>query len=572
MQLLDWIVLCGTTLFIVIYGLWKNKKEDEDITTYLRSGHTLSWFTIALSVISTQASAVTFLSVPGQAYTDGMRFVLFYLGMPLAMVFICVFILPVYYRLNIVTAYQFLETKFDAKVRVLVAFFFLIQRSLAAGISLAAPSIVLSVILGWNFYYTNIAVGSLVVLYTVMGGSNAISQTQKLQMIIILLGMVSAGYLVVYLLPKEVSFVEALQVAGTSGKLNTIDWSFDWHNKYTIWSGLIGGFFLQMAYFGTDQSQVGRYLGGSTITQSRMGLLFNGMFKLPMQFGILLIGVLLFVFYQYEQPPISFDKVELQKIAKSNYAADFAKVENKYDNAFIERKKASQNLVESFKKNDKKEIEKAEKIFLEKEQQFQNIKKEANVIMKKNDKQANTNDANYIFLTFVTNHIPVGMVGLLITVILFASMSTTASELNALTSTGMVDMYKRLFWDNASDKHYILVSKIMTILWGTLAIFIAQLSLHLGTLVEVVNMLGSWFYGTILGVFLLAFFSKNLKSNAVFIATIITEILIILIDFDVFPYVDIAYLWLNVVGTFFVIVLSYLFNFIYLIVKKSRIS
>ncbi|TAE49020.1 MAG: sodium:solute symporter, partial [Cytophagales bacterium] len=363
--------------------------------------------------------------------------------------------------------------------------------------------------------FTNIVVGSLVVLYTVLGGSDAISQTQKLQMIIILLGMVSAGCLVVYLLPKEVSFVEALQVAGTSGKLNTIDWSFDWHNKYTIWSGLIGGFFLQMAYFGTDQSQVGRYLGGSTITQSRMGLLFNGMFKLPMQFGILLIGVLLFVFYQYEQPPISFDKVELQKIAKSDYAADFAKVENKYDNAFVERKKASQNLVESFKKNDKKEIEKAEKIFLEKEQQFQNIKKEANVIMKKNDKQANTNDANYIFLTFVTNHIPVGMVGLLITVILFASMSTTASELNALTSTGMVDMYKRLFWDNASDKHYILVSKIMTILWGALAIFIAQLSLHLGTLVEVVNMLGSWFYGTILGVFLLAFFSKNLKSNAV---------------------------------------------------------
>ncbi len=573
MQLLDWLVLCGTTLFIIIYGLWKNKQEEEqDIGTYLRSGHTLSWFTISLSVISTQASAVTFLSVPGQGYTDGMRFVLFYLGMPLAMVFICVFILPVYYRLNIVTAYQFLETKFDAKVRVLIAFFFLIQRSLAAGISLAAPSIVLSVMLGWNFYYTNIIVGSLVVLYTVLGGSDAISQTQKLQMIIILAGMVAAGYLVVHLLPKEIGFVDALRVAGTSGKLNTIDWSFDWHNKYTIWSGLIGGFFLQMAYFGTDQSQVGRYLGGSTITQSRMGLLFNGMFKLPMQFGILLIGVLLFVFYQHEQPPIFFDKVELQKISKSDYGVEFAQVENKYDKAFVERKKASQSLVKSFQENNQTHIEKAEKEFLEKEKIFQETKKEAGKIIKKNDKDANINDANYIFLTFVTNHIPVGMVGLLIAVILFASMSTTASELNALTSTGMVDMYKRLFFDNGSDKHYILVSKIMTILWGALAIFIAQLSLHLGTLVEVVNMLGSWFYGTILGVFLLAFFSKNLKSNAVFLATIITEILIIAIDFDVFPAVDIAYLWLNVVGTFFVIVLSYLFNFITIIFNKDTFS
>ncbi|TAE71680.1 MAG: sodium:solute symporter [Bacteroidetes bacterium] len=570
MQLLDWLVLCGTTLFIIIYGLWKNKQEDEDIATYLRSGHTLSWFTIALSVISTQASAVTFLSVPGQAYTDGMRFVLFYLGMPLAMVFICVFILPVYYRLNIVTAYEFLETKFDAKVRVLIAFFFLIQRSLAAGISLAAPSIVLSVMLGWNFYYTNIIVGSLVVLYTVLGGSDAISQTQKLQMIIILAGMAAAGYLVVHLLPKEIGFVDALRVAGTSGKLNTIDWSFDWDNKYTIWSGLIGGFFLQMAYFGTDQSQVGRYLGGSTITQSRMGLLFNGMFKLPMQFSILLIGALLFVFYQYEQPPISFDKTELQKISKSDYAADFAKVENKYDKAFKERKEASHNLVKSFKENNPTNIEKAEKIFLDKEKQFQELKKEASKIIKKNDKDANTNDANYIFLTFVTNHIPVGMVGLLIAVILFASMSTTASELNALTSTSMVDMYKRLFFNKGSDKHYIWVSKIMTILWGILAIFIAQLSLHLGTLVEVVNMLGSWFYGTILGVFLLAFFSKNLKSNAVFIATLITEILIIAIDFKIFPTVNIAYLWLNVVGSIFVITLSYLFNFLFFLVNKAK--
>jgi SSS family transporter len=563
MHILDWLVLLGTTIFIVVYGLWKNKQqEEEDIGVYLRSGHTLSWFTISLSVISTQASSVTFLSVPGQGYTDGMRFILFYLGMPLAMIFIAIFILPVYYKLNIVTAYEYLETKFDVKTRVLIAFFFLIQRSLAAGISLAAPSIVLSVMLGWNFYFTNILVGSLVILYTVLGGSDAISQTQKLQMIIILFGMAIAGYLVVHLLPKEVSFYNALQVAGTSGKLNTMEWKFDWHDKYTIWSGLIGGFFLQMAYFGTDQSQVGRYLGGSTINQSRLGLIFNGMFKLPMQFGILLIGALLFVFYLYNLPPISFNKSELEAVQKSKYSLEFAINEEKYEKAFKERKIATEKLVAAFNQKDNKKIEQAKEDFKKTQQKFKKYKDESTKIIKKHNKDSNGNDANYIFLSFVVGHLPIGLVGLLIAAILFASMSTTASELNALTSTTMVDMYKRLFNKNATNHHYIIISKIMTILWGVLAIFVAQLSLHLGTLVEVVNMLGSWFYGTILGVFLLAFFAKGLKSSAVFFAAILAEILIILIDFKVFPYVDVAYLWLNLLGIVFVVIFAYSLNFI----------
>ncbi len=561
MQLLDWLVLIGTTLFITLYGMWKTKKEEEEtIDGYLRSDHNLSWFTIMLSVISTQASAVTFLSAPGQAYNDGMRFVLFYLGMPLAMVFISAFIIPVYYRLNVVTAYEVLEEKFDVRVRSLAVFFFLIQRSLAAGISIAAPAIVFSVILDWNSYFTNIVIGSIVTIYTVLGGSDTISQTQKLQMIVILAGMTIAGYLVVALMPAEVGFVDALRLAGKSEKFNTMDFSFNFENKYTIWSGLIGGFFLQMAYFGTDQSQVGRYLGGSSMTQSRLGILLNGIFKIPMQFGILFIGAMLFVFYQFTQPPIFFNSVETHQLSKSKYKTEYQDLENQHKANFIEKKQATKAYMEALRvpENEKtadfnQKFKQIEDKYHQSEQKSKEIRKEFVTLLKKNDPEANEKDVNYIFLTFVNDFLPVGLIGLLIAVILFASMSTTASELNALASTSMVDIYKRSIKPNARDKHYIKMSKLFTLIWGAFAIVVAQLSLHLGTLIEVVNMLGSWFYGTILGIFLMAFFgAKHTNSTSVLWSAIITQMFVIFIYYNT----KIAFLWFNVIGCAMVVVLS----------------
>jgi solute:Na+ symporter, SSS family len=567
MSLLDWAVLAGTTLFIVIYGLWKSKGSG-DMDDYLRGSHTLPWYTISLSVISTQASAITFLSAPGQAYVDGMRFVLFYLGMPLAMVFICAFMLPVYYRLNVFTAYEFLETRFDVKTRILTAFFFLIQRGLAAGISIAAPAIVLSVILGWHTSYVNFAVGGTVVLYTVLGGSKAVSQTQKLQMIIILVGMAIAGGLVVLMMPQNVSFGDAMRLAGKTDKLNTMDFNFDWDNRYNFWSGIIGGFFLQMAYFGTDQSQVGRYLGGSSMTQSRLGLLFNGIFKIPMQFGILFIGAMLFVFYQFEQPPLMFNTTEVAKVKNSPYAQEFTNLEKAHQVVFEQRKIQAQAYIEAMKTENAQQIAQAQAKYNQIEKELKNIKSQAIDLIKKNDQTANTNDANYIFLTFVMKYLPAGLIGLLIAVILFAAMSTTSSELNALASTTMVDMYKRVIYPNGTEKHYVWMSKLMTVAWGVFAILIAQAAVQLGTLIEVVNMLGSWFYGTILGIFLLAFFFKRVASDAVFISAIISEILVIMIDYKVFNLLfgwnlSVAYLWLNMIGCIAVIILSLLGTYVF---------
>lgn len=554
MQLLDWIVLVGTTLFIILYGLWKSRKSNHNMEEYLRSSHSMPWYVISLSVISTQASAITFVSAPGQGYSDGMRFILFYLGLPLAMIVVSAVFLPIYYRLNVITAYEYLETKFNVKVRVLTSFFFLIQRGLSAAISIAAPAIVLSVILDWNIYLTNLFLGGVVAVYTILGGSDAVSQTQKLQMLIILIGMAVAGYLVVALMPTEVAFVDAVRVAGKTGKLNTMDFTFNWNNQYNLWTGLIGGFFLQMAYFGTDQSQVGRYLGGSSLTQSRLGLLFNGIFKIPMQFCILFIGVMLFVFYQFNQPPIFFNKAEVEKIAKSEYAGEFKNLEKSYQQVFEEKKIKTQALILAMRNKDSIQIQTAEKDFKLTESKFKDIKKETLALMKKNDSNANTNDANYIFLSFVTKYLPAGLIGLLIVAILFASMSTTASELNALASTSVVDIYKRTIYTTGSEKHYLLASKVLTLVWAAFAIAVAQFSVQLGTLIEVVNMLGSWFYGTILGIFALALFFKNINSSAVFVAAILSEIFVISLALGT----SVAYLWLNMIGCVAVIVFSLL--------------
>ena len=557
MHFLDWLVLLSTVIGITIYGMWKSRKE-EKLADYF-SGRTLPWYTISLSVISTQASAVTFLSAPGQSYGDGMRFVLFYLGLPLAMIFVCAFILPIYYKANIVTAYQYLEMRFDMKVRILIASFFLIQRSLAAGISIAAPAIVLSVILGWDSFTLNLLNGGLVLFYTVWGGSKAISQTQKLQMLTILIGMGIAGYLVVALMPSQVSFQDAIHLAGEGGKLNTMNFEFRWDDKYNFWSGIIGGFFLQLAYFGTDQSQVGRYLTGSSLTQSRLGLLFNGIFKIPMQFGILFIGVMLYVFYQFAMPPIFFNNSELEKLRRSPQKELLEKLEAQHQKAYQYRQEVAIKLLEAHKVKDEAKTKEIKIAYLEADKAMKVVKKDFIDLLKKHDKSANTNDTNYIFLSFVNKYLPVGLIGLLIAVILFASMSTTASELNALASTTTIDIYKRALFPSASEAHYLLTSKVLTIFWGVVAIIIAQFSLEVGTLIEVVNMLGSWFYGTILGVFLLAFFTKNVTSNAVFIAAIVVETLVICIDFKffgLFPKLNIAYLWLTPLGAILVIFLS----------------
>jgi solute:Na+ symporter, SSS family len=578
MQLLDWVVLIGTVFFITLYGVWKSRKK-QGLENYF-SDKSLPWYTISLSVISTQASAITFLSAPGQAYSDGMRFVLFYLGLPLAMIFVSAVMIPRYYQMNVVTAYQFLESRFDVRVRVLTAFFFLIQRSLAAGISIAAPAIVLSVVLGWDTFYINIFTGGLVLFYTTFGGSAAISQTQKLQMITILLGMGLAGYLVVALMPSDVSFQDAMLIAGKSDKLNTMNFDFKWDDRYNFWSGIIGGFFLQLAYFGTDQSQVGRYLSGSSVAQSRLGLLFNGIFKIPMQFGILFIGAMLFVFYQFNQPPLVFSLTqnELNQIRQSEYADEFAQLEQQQKSSFQKRQEKAKKLITASHQKDASLIASAENEFQLAEKEFKETKSELIKILKKHNPQFISNDTNYIFLNFVMKYLPAGLIGLLIAVIFFAAMSTTASELNALASTTTVDIYKRTIVTHQSEAHYLKMSKWLTIFWGLIAIMIAQVAVELGTLIEVVNILGSWFYGTILGVFLLALFSTSVRASAVFFSAIISQILVIMIDFKFFgltellgfPFKGVAYLWLNMIGCLLVMVLSLLLTTLFKLEKKIR--
>ncbi len=582
MAIIDWIVLFGSIFLIVFYGLWKSR-NNQTVEDYLTGGHTLPWYTISLSVIATQASAVTFLSVPGQAYVDGMRFVLFYLGLPISMVVIAGVIAPIYYRLHIITAYEFLEKRFDVRTRVLTAFFFLIQRGLAAGVSIAAPAIVLSVILGVNIFWINLFIGTVVVLYTVTGGSRAVSQTQKLQMITILIGMCIAGYLVVALMPSGVSFDDAMFLAAQSDKFNTMDLSFDLNNRYTLWTGLLGGFFLQMAYFGTDQSQVGRYLGGTSLTQIRLGLLFNGIFKIPMQFGILFLGAMLFIFYQFQVPPLIFNTSIKTKIENSSYQQEYAQLEQTNKQLFETHQQEALALIEGRKQGKSKEVLAVQKQnYLKSHEEARLLRaKTAQLIQKAEGKNPsrdfkqnldymNNLDANYIFITFVMKYLPVGLVGLLIAAILMASMSTTASELNALASTSVIDMYKRIFRPNETEHHYMQISKLFTLFWGVLAIGFAQLASQLGTLIEAVNILGSLFYGTILGIFVLAFALKWVNARAVFLSGIVGEVLVILTYLEFFGF-KVAYLWLNMLGCILVLSLALLFHFLFAVLNVKRI-
>jgi len=555
MSLPDWIVL-GLTLFaIVLYGVWKSG-SNKNIDQFLMGNRSLPWYHVGFSVMATQASAITFLSAPGQAYSDGMRFVQFYFGLPLAMIVLCVTFVPIFHRLKVYTAYEFLEQRFDLKTRALTSFLFLVLRSLSTGVAIYAPAIILSTILNINTVYTTLFIGGLVIFYTVYGGSKAVSYTQLLQMSIIFAGMFLAGILVVNLLPSGVGFTRALKMAGKLGHMNVIDWKFDWSNRYTVWSGLIGGFFLQLSYFGTDQSQVGRYLTGSSVGQSRLGLIMNGLIKIPMQFLILLIGVLVFAFYQFNRPPMFFNNYEVARVKQSSYATQYNYLDQQYTKAFEQRKAKADDLIKALDSKNEDQIDHAKDALKVADAQSHVIRRDAIALMKKNNASADDNDTNYVFLTFVKQYLPKGLVGLLIAIIFLASMGSTASALNSLASTTVIDIYKRTINKDASDKNYLLVSRIATVFWGVVCVIMALYAGKLGNLLEAVNQLGSYIYGTVLGVFIVAFYMKRINGTPVFIAAIISEGIILYLGLSK----TVAYLWLNPIGCFLVMIVAYVIN------------
>jgi solute:Na+ symporter, SSS family len=555
MSTLDWSVLAGTLLFITIYGIYKSRKQ-QNLESYLLGDRSLPWYQVMFSVIATQASAITFLSAPGQAFTDGMRFVQFYFGMPLALIVVSAVFLPRFNKLNIFTAYQFLEERFNVQTRVLTAFLFLLLRGLSAGLTIYAPALILSSLLGWNIFFANVMMGSLVIIYTMTGGSKAVAVTQFQQMIVISIGMLIAGFMVVRLMPAEVGFFDALHIAGSLDKLNTLTTTFDFNDKYNIWSGLLGGFFLSLSYFGTDQSQVSRYLSGKSESESRIGLLMTGFVKIPMQFLILLIGALLVVFYQFNTSPVFFNQSLLNKVKQTEYAAAISDTEAEHLKISEAKKTVAFQLLQ---KNEKSALKEELKNLNEKENA---LRKQTKTVIKQAIPLADTNDTNYIFLDFVMRYLPQGLIGLLIAVIFCASWSSTSSELNALASTSVIDVYKRLLNKNASDRQYVLASKAATLLWGMFAIGVAQFATAMGSLIEAVNVLGSLFYGTILGIFLTAFFLKTVKGNSVFVAAVISEIIVLLLyAFDIT-----AFLWLNLIGCIMVMTLSTILS---LAIKKT---
>jgi SSS family transporter len=537
MEQLDWIILIGTLLFIVSYGAYKTKGS-KNVTDYIKGGSEAKWWTIGLSVMATQASAITFLSTPGQAFHSGMGFVQFYFGLPIAMVVICLVFIPIYHRLKVFTAYEFLETRFDLKTRSLAAILFLVQRGLAAGITIFAPAIILSAVLGWDLNTLNIIIGVLVIIYTVTGGTKAVSVTQKQQMGVIFAGMFVAFYLIVSYLPADISFSKALKIAGASGKMEVLDFSFNLDNRYTFWSGIIGGTFLALSYFGTDQSQVQRYLSGKSMKEMQLGLIFNGLLKVPMQFFILLVGVMVFVFYQFNASPLNFNPAATEIVKNSEYAEEYLALENKHKE--IEVLKSQANLSYGKDLNNKSLLAKIQELnTLEIENRAQ-----AKEVINKADSDAETNDKDYVFIHFILNNLPRGLIGLLLAVILSAAMSSTASELNALASTTAMDLYKRNVKGEKTDRHFVNASKWFTLAWGIMAILVACFASLFDNLIQLVNIIGSIFYGNVLGIFLLAFFIKYVKGNAVFVAAIITQAIVIVgwwLDW-------MPYLWLNLFG------------------------
>ncbi|PKL88855.1 MAG: sodium:solute symporter [Ignavibacteriae bacterium HGW-Ignavibacteriae-2] len=555
MSLLDWIVLIGFLSFVVIYGVWKTRGK-KNIHDYLLANKTTPWYTVTLSIMATQASAITFLSTPGQAFVDGMRFVQFYLGLPIAMIILCITAVPLFHKLNVYTAYEFLEQRFDLKNRTLGSVLFLIQRGLAAGFTIFAPSLVISVLMGWNIQITIFVIGTLVILYTTSGGTDAVNKTHLLQMFIITSGMFTVFFLIINGLPKDISFMDATNIAGKMGKLNAITFEFDWKDKYNFWSGLIGGTFLALSYFGTDQSQVQRYLSGKSIAQSRIGLLVNGIVKIPMQFSILFLGAMVFVFYQFVTPPLFFNSVETTNVKNSQYSEQYEELEDEFKELHSIKQNQIRQMLEAQKLNDDKKFNRLAAEVNDTRSNELKIRNEATRIIKQANPAADTNDTNYIFLSFVINVLPAGLIGLILAAIFSASMSSTAAELNALASTTVVDIYKRMIKPTGSEKHYLVVSKLATMFWGFYAIVFASFANRLGSLIEAVNILGSLFYGTILGIFLIAFYLKKIGGNATFYSALIAELVVL----ACFVFTDIPYLWFNVIGCVLLIILALILN------------
>ena len=560
MSNLDWFVLIFTLVSIVTYGIWKTRGV-KDLQSYLKGNNDAKWWGIGISIMATQASAITFLSTPGQAYTDGMRFIQFYFGLPIAMIILSVTFLPIFYKLKVYTAYEYLETRFDLKTRTLAAFLFLIQRGLAAGITIYAPSIILSTLLNWNLTLTNIFIGLLVILYTVSGGTKAVTQTQKQQMAVMMGGMILAGILVINMLPNNISFLDAVNVAGKMGKLNLVNFDFNLEDRYNFWTGTTAALFLFLSYFGTDQSQVQRYLTGKSLAQSRLGLIMNGLLKIPMQLIILFIGVMVFVFYQFNTPPIFFNKVELNNIKSSNYSIEVNSLETEFKALHDKKTVDIYTLLDAQKNEDKVRVQELKRSVLVTEKKMHEINSNVKTIVLKNNPSAETNDKDYIFMSYVIDYLPTGVIGLLFAVMFCAAMSSTASELNALASTTTIDIYKRSIKKKENDRHYLMSSKYFTLLWGLLAILFATTASLFENLIQAVNLLGSLFYGTILGIFVVAFYFKNVKSNAVFYCSIAAEIIVVSIHFlnhyQLAPYwLQMGYLWYNVVGCLLVILFS----------------
>ena len=560
MSNLDWFVLIFTLVSIVTYGIWKTRGA-KDLQSYLKGNNDAKWWGIGISIMATQASAITFLSTPGQAYTDGMRFIQFYFGLPIAMIILSVTFLPIFYKLKVYTAYEYLETRFDLKTRTLAAFLFLIQRGLATGITIYAPSIILSTLLNWNLTLTNIFIGLLVILYTVSGGTKAVTQTQKQQMAVMMGGMILAGILVINMLPNNISFLDAVNVAGKMGKLNLVNFDFDLDDRYNFWTGTTAALFLFLSYFGTDQSQVQRYLTGKSLAQSRLGLIMNGLLKIPMQLIILFIGVMVFVFYQFNTPPIFFNKVELNNIKSSNYSEEVNNLENEFKVLHDKKTVDIYSLLDAQKNEDKGRVQELKRSVLSIESKMHEINNNVKTIVIKNNPSAETNDKDYIFMSYVIDYLPRGIIGLLFAVMFCAAMSSTASELNALASTTTIDIYKRSIKKKENDLHYLMSSKYFTLLWGVLAILFATTASLFENLIQAVNLLGSLFYGTILGIFVVAFYFKNVKSNAVFYCAIAAEIMVVSIHFlnhyQLAPnWLQMGYLWYNVVGCLLVILFA----------------
>jgi len=558
MQLIDWIVLTVTLLFIVIYGVWKTRGS-KNVEDYILGSNETPWYTVGLSVMATQASAITFLSTPGQAYHDGMGFLQFYFGLPIAMVVICVTFIPIYHKYKVFTAYEYLEKRFDLKTRSLAAILFLVQRGLGTGITIYAPAIILSALLGWNLTIMNIIIGVLVIIYTFSGGTKAVNVTQKQQMFVIMSGMIITFFLILHYLPNDMTFGSALHIAGANDKMNIVNFSFDPEEKYTIWSGITGGFFLALAYFGTDQSQVGRYLSGKSVRESQMGLIMNGLLKVPMQFFILLTGVMVFVFFQFNPVPLNFNPNNKIIVEKSPYKNEYHVLEKKLEALSEDKKVINLLYIDQLNQDYDNPILRKELVGLSGKEK--DLRDRAKEIILKADSNSETNDKDYVFFHFILNYLPKGLIGLLLAVIISAAMSSTASGLNALASTTAIDIYKRNLKEEKSERHYVNATKFFTLFWGVVAILFASIGTLFENLIQLVNIVGSIFYGTVLGIFLVGFYVKYVKAKAIFYSAVVSQITIFIIYYYaifVFPSGEekLGYLWLNFIGAMLTIVLS----------------